>query len=189
MKIYSSRTDVGVAKHIVECPRYEEYLQYLDEHIGHVNQSFNEIVLPMLTEHMGDFGLDFADILYLRNSIKKHDASKYGPEEFPAYCDKWYPEGDHRFDEDYFKTAWCHHQHTNPHHWQHWILRSDNGDAESIDMPFEYVVEMLCDWSSFRYRNPESTANNWYHENKDRMELSPNTAETVEAVLALCPEL
>src|SRR5438445_12020655 len=26
-----------------------------------------------------------------------------------------------------FDRAWLHHQHFNPHHWQHWVLREDPG--------------------------------------------------------------
>ena len=58
-----------------------------------------------------------------------------------------------------------------------------------MDMPFEYVCEMLCDWSSFHYVNPESTANNWYNKNKKNMILSDETRELVELLLSIAPEL
>src|SRR5688572_29402107 len=34
-----------------------------------------------------------------------------------------------------FDKAWLHHQHRNPHHWQHWLLREDDGDLKTLPMP------------------------------------------------------
>ena len=47
-------------------------------------------------------------------------------------------------------------------------------------MPFEYVIEMLCDWQSFSERDPESTAWNWYENNGDNMMLSDNTRKIIK---------
>ena len=48
---------------------------------------------------------------------------------------------------------------------------------------------MLCDWSSFHYIDPESTANKWYKDNKKKMIFSDDTRKKVEKLLELAPEL
>jgi hypothetical protein len=45
-----------------------------------------------------------------------------------------------------FDRAWLAHQHRNPHHWQHWLLREDDGKTKVLLMPVEYVDEMVADW-------------------------------------------
>lgn len=79
--------------------------------------------------------------------------------------------------------AWLHHQNTNPHHWQYYVLIRDNSKTTLLDMPFEYICEMLCDWHSFSKKDPTSTATNWYSKNKDRIMLSDNTRQVVEKLL------
>src|SRR5947207_278928 len=45
-----------------------------------------------------------------------------------SYRYEWTQEGvDEAFD-----GAWLHHQHVNKHHWQHWVLRNDDGDARVL---------------------------------------------------------
>lgn len=57
-------------------------------------------------------------------------------------------------------------------------------------MPFEYICEMLCDWSSFQFIfDPKSTANKWYKDNKNNMILFDNTRKEVERLLSIAPEL
>ena len=53
--------------------------------------------------------------------------------------------------EDRFDAAWLHHQHNNPHHWQHWLLREDDGGTKALEMDHLYVVEMVCDHWAFSW--------------------------------------
>lgn len=46
-----------------------------------------------------------------------------------------------------FDVAWVQHQHRNPHHWQHWVLREDDGATKLLPMPDRYVREMVADWA------------------------------------------
>lgn len=49
---------------------------------------------------------------------------------------------------------------------------------------------MLCDWSSFQYVvDKNSTANNWYQKNKNKMVLSDSTRQTIEELLKIAPKL
>lgn len=45
-----------------------------------------------------------------------------------------------------FNAAWLHHIHANPHHWQHWILRQDNGTEITLVQPVAVLNEMVADW-------------------------------------------
>src|SRR5437868_1583323 len=71
-----------------------------------------------------------------------HDWSKFLPCEWFPYVEYFYGEkvrlqkeewDDSRYWPlaqkyyDAFDRAWIHHQHRNPHHWQHWVLREDSG--------------------------------------------------------------
>ena len=83
-----------------------------------------------------------------------------------------------------FDLAWLHHQHNNPHHWQHWLLREDDGNMKALEMPFNYVVEMICDWWSFSWTNGNLyEIFDWYKENKPKMLLHKNTEKLVEQIL------
>lgn len=101
-----------------------------------------------------------------------HDWSKFLPDEFIAYAEwfngykivdknarrlgywihehrSWY-EAPESFEKakrkQAFDRAWLKHQHRNPHHWQHWLLREDDGDLKVLEMPYKYRREMLADW-------------------------------------------
>ena len=165
--------------------RREEYEQYLKEHIDGVKRSYNEIKDIALTE----LNLTDNDISFLEDLINNHDKSKYGEEEWKPYLDYFYPDPvipSNVVDKN-FNYAWLHHIHNNPHHWQYWILKEDEGDIKLLDIPEIYIIEMLCDWHSFSYKNPESTANKWYNDNKDKMLLSDNTKKIIENILKLKP--
>lgn len=166
--------------------RKSEYDTYLESHIGGVIKSFEEIVMPYLLD-CGKYDSDYVGLI--STVINRHDKSKYGKEEYEPYLNYFYPEECVEQDEYAFDLAWLHHQQVNPHHWQYWCLIRDGGEIVPMDMEFEYIIEMLCDWSSFKYKKPDSTANNWYSQNKDKMKLSENTREVVEEILAACPEL
>lgn len=165
-------------------PRYEEYLEYLEKHITGVKRAWNEMLKPFVgTNYPG------VDLCKIDKTIALHDSSKYDDEEFIPYCNYFYPTDNFPKNEEEFDLAWLRHQHLNPHHPQYWVLLRDSGELVALDMPIEYICEMLCDWSSFQYRDPESTANNWYNNNKDKMQLSDNTRTIVEEVLKGCPNL
>lgn len=166
-----------------------QYREYLKNHIQNVNRSWNEFIKPSLLKNLEDFDLTEDDLSDIDELVLSHDASKYSDKEFEGYRQWWYPVDDSLKDEVTYNQALNHHQKVNPHHWQYWLLVRDGGDLTPLDMPFKYVCEMICDWSSFQYKTPGSTANKWYSENKDKMTLSDNTRKLVEKYLAMCPNL
>ena len=157
----------------------DDYNEYLTQHIGNVKVGFDWLCknMPELFE-----GYD-AD--YLGGIISNHDASKYDDEEYYAYCEYFYGEKTKEVTDE-FDVAWLHHQHCNPHHWQHWLLREDDGDMKALEMPYEYIIEMIMDWWSFSWKsNNLYEIFNWYENNKSRIVLHPQTTDTVEHILEL----
>ena len=166
--------------------RRNEYEEYLNQHISGVKKAFNSIKNGLLTES----DLTVEELTKLEIQIENHDSSKYEDEEFYPYLHHFYPSEAGADNEVFYDRAWNHHQKSNPHHWQYWILQKDSGSQKILDMPEEYIIEMLCDWSSFQYvTDSESTANNWYSKNKDVMILSDNTKAIVEKYLKAFPSL
>lgn len=44
-----------------------------------------------------------------------------------------------------YSLAWQHHKGRNPHHYEYWTDKYDDGTV-ALEMPFKYAVELLCDW-------------------------------------------
>ena len=115
-----------------------------------------------------------------------HDVSKTDPEEYDAYDAYFYGNNRSYSAVQNFKKAWLRHIHNNPHHWQHWILINDEPKEGMvvIDMPYIYVVEMICDWWSFSWKKGDlNEIFGWYEDRKDYMKLSANTRRSVEYIL------
>lgn len=158
-------------------PRQDEYFDYLSNHITGVQRSWNELLSEPFESLYPD------DYVEACKSISLHDESKYDDEEFDAYLCHFYPSEGFEDDELAFDYAWLRHQNMNPHHWQYWVLIRDGGEIVPMDMPVSEIANMLCDWHSFSAKDPESTAYNWYSENKDSMILSDNTRYIVEELI------
>ena len=162
----------------------KEYDEYLYEHIAHVNNAYD-----WLRKHLADVAAPyggFSSLLY----FGQHDESKYSYEEYNAYDTYFYGEKTKEVKEN-FNYAWLHHIHNNPHHWQYWVLVSDDPEEGTIalDIPYKYAIEMICDWWSFSWK----TGNlyeifDWYESHKKRMILSKNTRELVEQILGQIKE-
>ena len=165
----------------------DKYIDYIKRHQAGVLKSWKNILYPvLLTESDYDVEL-LTDIEILINC---HDESKFKSDEFDAYCNYFYPSEENAKDEEAFNNAWFLHQRRNPHHWQYWCLIEDSGKIIPLDMPVKYICEMLCDWSSFQYVvDKNSTANNWYQKNKNKMVLSDSTRQTIEELLKIAPKL
>ena len=155
-----------------------KYDDYLNQHILNVSNASDWI--------RQNIGLD-VNGFDISSNVFIHDDSKYSKEEYDAY-DTYFYGGKRTKEIKYnFNYAWLHHIHNNPHHWQYWVLINDDPDngIVALDIPYKYVIEMICDWWSFSWR----TGNlyeifNWYDKHKDYMILSENTRELVEDILA-----
>lgn len=76
-----------------------------------------------------------------------HDLSKFSPTEFWTNVKYVIPGKspiDVQKEEIGFSMAWQHHKGHNPHHYEFWMDKFDDG-CYVTKMPFEYAVEMLCD--------------------------------------------
>ena len=116
-----------------------------------------------------------------------HDESKHSKEEYQAYDDYFYGGNKSYAIVQNFKYAWLHHIHNNPHHWQHWVLINDDPEEGTIalEMPIEYVIEMICDWWSFSFKNGDlREIFDWYEKHKERMILHERTRKLVEYILS-----
>ena len=143
----------------------------MEEHINNVKRAYDLLVYSGVFDYNRE----------IKESIDEHDLSKWGDEEYDAYGEYFY--GDK--DEEAFNKAWLHHQHFNPHHWQYWLLREDDGGKPiAIEMPLEYVQEMICDWLAFSIKNNDlKEIQKWYDENKKNQILHKKTKKLVEKYL------
>ena len=147
----------------------KEYKEYVDAHKERV-EKFADWLLKNCPEVFE--GVDEEVFLEL---IKEHDDSKFSEEEFEPYAQKWF--GDKQKTPEY-EEAWKHHWQNNEHHPEYWL---------GEDMPYIYILEMLCDWGSFSIDKGDMSelSDFYYNEAKDDQEknLSDATKEIIEEVL------
>lgn len=154
-----------------------QYDNFLTEHKENVAKGFRWLQenIPEVIEDGFEWQICF-----------NHDASKTDPEEYDAYDAYFYGNNRSYSVVQNFKKAWLRHIHNNPHHWQHWILINDEPKEGMvvIDMPYIYIVEMICDWWSFSWTKGDlNEIFGWYEDRKDYMKLSVNTRISVEYIL------
>lgn len=157
----------------------DKYDEYLHKHINSVKMAFDWLVVN-IPELFVEYDADVLGCI-----ISSHDVSKWDDEEYFAYCEYFY--GEHKTEQwvqDEFDYAWLHHQHNNSHHWQHYLLRQDDGTLKALEMDYIDVIEMVCDHWAFSWVKGDLTEIfSWYEENKSKMELHPKTQELYESIL------
>lgn len=87
-----------------------------------------------------------------------------------------------------FNRAWLMHIHRNPHHWQYWVLINDEPKEGTIliEMPYPYIIEMICDWWAFSWiKGDLSEMFAWYKDHADYIKLHNNTLSIVEEILEI----
>jgi len=153
-----------------------EYSEYIKEHRANVVKGYK-----WLKHHFDDI----SDKMFAKDYrlLYGHDDSKLDDEEYDAY-DKYFYGGNRSHEVvKNFKYAWLHHIHNNPHHWQYWVLQNDDEPEEVLEMPYEYVIEMICDWWSFSWKSGKlDEIFDWYEKHKN-MKLHENTRKLVEEML------
>ena len=155
-----------------------DYSKYLEQHTANVFRGYVWIK-NNLPEILNDSDYEL-QIRY------HHDNSKYGVEEYDPYDKYFYGPAKTEEVKKNFNLAWLHHIHHNPHHWQYWVLINDNPDEGMVilDMPHNYIIEMICDWWAFSWAKGNLyEIFNWYDEHKAYMKLSDKTRMTVEDIL------
>ena len=158
--------------------KYLKYLYYILRHKWFVFLEFCKMGIP------------FLGII--------HDWSKFRPSEFIPYAKYFY--GDKKSDikkgrdktgyykpydtgDNAFDFAWLLHQKRNKHHWQWWLLPTDEEGLKIFEMPKKYMKEMLADWQGAGRAQGTPDTGVWYMKNKDKMQLAPETREWIEVNL------
>lgn len=162
----------------------KEYDNYLEQHKANVRKGFEWLRenLPGLIENVPNLEWQICF---------NHDQSKTEPDEYEAY-DAYFYGGNRSYQvvQD-FNYAWLLHIHRNPHHWQYWMLQNDDPELGEIvlDMPMNYIIEMICDWWSFSWSKGDlMEIFKWYEERKNYIKLSEMTRGEVESILNLMKE-
>ena len=155
-----------------------KYDEYIHEHKENVRKAYYWLVDKNILEGYSVDTLQHCH--YLCESA--HDQSKYSEEEYDAYDKYFYGNRSYQVVED-FDYAWLHHIHNNPHHWQYWVLVNDEDGEKILDMPDEYIIEMICDWWSFSWKSGDLTEIFKWYEDHPNMKLSKNTRKKVEDIL------
>jgi hypothetical protein len=147
------------------------YTNYIVEHCDNVSKAYYWLVDHKIIKDN------------YSHRIKTHDLSKW-TEEYKAY-DKYFYGGEKTKEvKDAFNFAWLHHIHSNPHHWQHWVLINDEDGTTALEMPEEYVIEMLCDHLAFSFKSGKlDEIFDWYKTHKANMILHKNTKILYEDLL------
>ena len=158
-----------------------EYDLYLQEHKENVFKG-----LEWIHENIPEV-LEGCNYPALEQQIRYgHDASKSEPDEYVAYDKYFYGRNRSFAVVEHFNQAWLMHQKRNPHHWQYWVLINDDpGEGMIIlDMPYNYIIEMICDWWAFSWAKGDlREIFKWYVAHKDYMKLSDKTRKIVDNIL------
>ena len=162
-----------------------EYDQYLINHkasVGTAYQWFKEN-MPEFVEQSLVGGMKLEELEH--QILVAHDSSKTMFDEYPAYDRHFFSDLHTDETQEEFNLAWLRHIYRNPHHWQYWILANEDlGDAPALEMPQNYVLEMLCDWWSFSWRNYEpDRIFEWWDRHKYKMILHQKTRDLIHETI------
>ena len=157
----------------------EQYDAYIKEHCASVRKG-SYWIRKSLPELLIDIpGVDYELMILL------HDDTKFNNDEYYAYDEYFYGKKT-KTSEKNMRYAFQNHIHQNPHHWQHWVHITDDGSPSiiALDMPYQYIIEMICDWWSFSWASGDLfSIFDWYNEHKKIIKFSKRTRDTVEDIL------
>jgi hypothetical protein len=147
----------------------KEYQDYVLAHKERVKQ-----FADWLKENCPDV-FEGVDLDSFDEVIEEHDESKFSEEEFEPYAQKWF--GDKKKTPEY-EEAWKHHWMNNEHHPEYWL---------GEDMPYIYILEMICDWGSFSIDKGDLSELSDFYYNKaiddPEKNLSDATKEIIHDIL------
>lgn len=160
-----------------------EYDNYIREHHENIKKG-----LEWMQQNLSGPFINGEKLTEALLNAEQHDQSKYDKEEYDPYDVYFYgpektPEVKSAFD-----YAWLRHIHNNPHHWQYWVLLEDDPETGSfgkvLDMPLEYIYEMIADWWSFSWRaNNLMEIFDWYASHQDNIRLAMKTRMIVNELI------
>ena len=163
----------------------KEYDQYLASHKESVKTAYQWFKrnMPEFVQQSIVGGMTLEELEH--QILVAHDSSEMMFDEYPAYDRYFYSDLPKNKTQEEFNLAWLRHIHRNPHHWEHWVLPSEDLHIiQALEMPQNYVLEMLCDWWSFSWRNYEpDRIFEWWDRHKDIMILHPKTRDLIHDVM------
>ena len=118
-----------------------------------------------------------------------HDWSKFSPTEFWESV-KYYQGTSSPIpackEANGYSLAWQHHKGRNPHHYEYWIDRIDEGGVP-IRIPFEYVLEMIADYlaAGRTYQGKKFTFQSeldWWKGQRDQRRMHEDTKKFLDIV-------
>lgn len=154
-----------------------EYDRYLEEHAKNVRKGFYWI-----KKSLPEILIDIPGVNY-ELMILLHDDTKTIPSQYNAFDEYLFgkPKKDTMMK---YRYAELEHINSNPHHWQHWMLINDDGTKLLLDMPYEYIIEMICNWWSHSWAKGDPfEIFDWFEENQKHIKLSKRTKDTVIDIL------
>lgn len=157
-----------------------EYSKYVKSHISGVKKAYSYIKenIPELLDEL-EIPEEEMDKV-----IEYHDCTKWSEAEFGPYADHWFGkiENGKRTKKDEhspeYDKAWEHHYSNNPHHEEYW--------GKTKDMPYSRILEMICDWWSFSFKNGDlyEITEFWRDKKGEKsVYLSENTIKKIEEIL------
>ena len=155
----------------------KHYLEYLNKHIECVQKAYDKlkIIIPDLF-----LGYDDEMILKTERHIKEHDSIKFSPQRLKIY-------GEHfmkKDDPDEYNNVILEHIRCCPHHFQHWLVFYSIDKIEAVEMTYDYIIEMICDWYSFSFfKNDDFELIKWYEFARDKMIFAPKTQKIVDDII------
>ena len=172
-----------------------QYAKYLKEHISNVYNGYLWIVTHIGHEKI-DAVLPEINWTNMMVQLKMHDRSKLEPEEFDGYDEYFYGTDKEKSKEEIqkdFDYAWLHHIHSNPHHWQYWVLIEDDPEnykaGKALDIPDPFIFEMICDWWTFSWKKDDlREIFNWWEDHRDKVIMTESTMDKVEKMLEMIRE-
>ena len=165
----------------------KQYDLYLEQHRSNVAKGYIWM-RENIPEIFNDIPENDFSLFHEFQIRYNHDKSKDLEDEYNAY-DAYFYGGNRSFEVvQNFRYAWLKHIHRNDHHWQHWVLINDDPNEGEIimDMPYNCIIEMICDWWAFSWNKGKlDEIFDWYDEHKNYMKLSDKTRDVVESILGL----
>jgi len=116
-----------------------------------------------------------------------HDWTKFLPCEWFPYVQRFgaaaAPQRDRKSAD--FDRAWNHHQKSNRHHWQYWVLVTDRDASRvrALAIPPRYAREMVADWIGAGRAQGKPDVVAWYAANAATMVLHDHTRTLVDQLI------
>ncbi len=128
----------------------------------------------------------------------RHDLSKYTPTEFFAgvkYFQGYRSPNEAEREATGASSAWMHHKGRNRHHFEYWTDYDPavRGKIRAVEMPYRYVVEMLCDrLAASRIYNGKNYSPDaplkYFMPGKPNRLIHPATSDLIESLLRMVAE-